>query len=189
MCHGCGKACRVRSEIQRPRAERILRTARHAFGPGRCAWVACDHLGRWRPFRPRGFSQDRRASVPAETFTTHADAIAHRLALRQDEIKKVILGIDDNGPVLFRRFIGHYLPEVFRINLADIDGGDRKYLIVLRGIPSAIGGIEVRFHWDVQCKGSEIVHLAAARKNRKSQQKGSTVQHFLLRLELDVMRV
>ena len=42
---------------------------------------------------------------------------------------------------------------------------------------------------DVQCKGSEIVHLAAARKNRKISKKFSTVQHFLLRLELDVMRV
>ncbi len=95
------------AEIERTRAERIALPARHE---ARQIGLAIDHfLGRM-PVRPFRHFADAFDPGPGEALASDADAVAHRLALAEDEIKEGVGRIDDDGSGRLGRRIGDDLP-------------------------------------------------------------------------------
>src|SRR5262249_62216947 len=72
------------AEIERARAERIVRTARHM---AREVGPAPQHLRGRRPGRPFALGADALDAAPAEAVAPDADAVAQRLTIAQHEIK------------------------------------------------------------------------------------------------------
>src|SRR6201999_3895180 len=82
------------AEIHRARAERI---AGAAGDEARQIGLARDHLGWRRPIRPFLLVGDGLDAGPGETLASDADAVAHRAAAAEHEIKHCVAGIDDDG--------------------------------------------------------------------------------------------
>src|SRR5690606_41814669 len=70
------------------RAERIAQAGVHAIAIFCQLRLALDHGRRWRPGRPFPLHGDARRTGPAETFSTHTNAVTHGLAFRHDEIDR-----------------------------------------------------------------------------------------------------
>ena len=88
------------AEIERARAHRIARTARHE---ARQIRLALDHLRRRRPVGPFRLPGDLEQSLPLEAFAADADAVADRPVVSLNEVEIAIGGIDDDRP---RRLVG-----------------------------------------------------------------------------------
>src|SRR5207249_11910941 len=82
------------AEIHRARAEGIARAARHE---ARQIGLALDHLRGRRPVRPLGLALDRLHAGPSEAFTTHANAVPHRLAAGEYQVKVRVRRVDDDS--------------------------------------------------------------------------------------------
>src|ERR1700722_890382 len=81
-------------EIERPRAERIVRAARHM---ARQIGTAQQHLGRRRPVRPFGLAADPLDARPFEAWTPYADAVAQRLSVWLDQEQEPVRRVHDKG--------------------------------------------------------------------------------------------
>ena len=79
------------AEVKRARAERIAVAAGHE---ARQVGLAFDHFGRWIPVGPFRHPGDTLGARPGEALTPNADAVAHRLAVAQNEIKIGIGRVD-----------------------------------------------------------------------------------------------
>ena len=101
-------------DIHRARAQRIARAAgRHA----RQIRLPRNHLGRRIPVRPLGLALDRFHARPGKAFAADPDAVAERLAVAEDVIKKGVRRIDDDGAGRFLAGIADDLPFQARIEL------------------------------------------------------------------------
>src|SRR5450759_2512675 len=91
------------AEIEGARTERIARPSRHE---ARQIRLALDHLLRRSPIRPRRHPRDAFGSRPGEAFAADADAVAHSLAVAEDEIEIGARRVDDDrscrllGPIV-----------------------------------------------------------------------------------------
>src|SRR6266403_4583716 len=95
-----------RAQIHGAGAEGISDAAFHVarqVGPPR------QHLRGWGPARPLLFCGDAVDAGPAKAVAADADAVAKRLALRQDEVKPPFGGVDVNGAGLILAYKAHYL--------------------------------------------------------------------------------
>ena len=81
-------------KVERAGAERIIDAAGHR---GRQAFDALVDIGRGRPFRPFRHVADAGDAGEGESFLADGDAITDRLAAILDQIKVVIIGVDDDG--------------------------------------------------------------------------------------------
>src|SRR5258705_13142924 len=91
---GAVNAIKRRAEIHGARAKRVVDAARHVarqVGPPR------QHLRRRGPARPFLFRGDAVDAGPAKAVAADTDAVAKRLALRQDEVKPPLGGVYENG--------------------------------------------------------------------------------------------
>src|SRR5258706_1393466 len=103
---GAVNAIKRRAEIHGAGAERIVEAACHMarqIGPPR------QHLRGWGPARPFLFRGDAVDAGPAKAVAADTDAVAKRLALRQDEVKPPFGGVDVNGAGLILAYKAHYL--------------------------------------------------------------------------------
>src|SRR5262249_36211794 len=95
------------AEIKRPRSQRIAGTA---ADPARQIGLARHHLRRRDPIRPFGLANDCFNSRPGEALASDADAIAHRHAVAERQIKESVPGIDDDGARRLIARIRNHLP-------------------------------------------------------------------------------
>src|SRR5258707_4673878 len=103
---GAVNAIKRRAEIHGAGAERGVEAACHMarqVGPPR------QHLRRRGPARPFLFRGDAVDAGPAKAIAADTDAVAKRLALRQDEVKPPFGGVDVNGAGLILAYKAHYL--------------------------------------------------------------------------------
>src|SRR6202158_1976642 len=96
---GAVNAIQRRAQIHGAGAKRIVDAARHVarqIGPTR------QHLRGRGPARPFPLRRDAVDAAPAKAVAADTDAVAKRLALRQDEIKPPLGGVYVNGagPIL-----------------------------------------------------------------------------------------
>jgi hypothetical protein len=126
------------ADIHGARAERITGAARdHARQIG----LALDHLGRRIPIRPLGLAHDRMHARPGEAFAADADAVAHRLAVAEDEIKEGVRRIDDDGAGRLTRRIGDDLALEARVH------GLVHRRVIIRGGRRAGGARKANRDW------------------------------------------
>ena len=115
-CHGCDRACGPDRARVRPTGSRS--TGHHAWQ----IRLALDHL-RWRePIRPFFHPGDALGARPGEAVTAHANAVAHRLAVPQHEIKIGIRRIDDDRA---RRLLGGEINATAFSGSAAVPSADR----------------------------------------------------------------
>src|SRR5947207_2919325 len=103
---GAVNAIKRRAQIHGAGAERVVGAARHMarqVGPSR------QHLRGRGPARPFPFRRDPVDAGPAKAVAADTDAVAKRLALRQDEIKPPLGGVYVNGARLILADKAHYL--------------------------------------------------------------------------------
>src|SRR6266478_8537513 len=103
---GAVNAIKRRAEIHGAGAERIVDAARHMarqVGPPR------QHLRRRGPARPFLFRGDAVDAGPAKAVAADTDPVAKRLALRQDEVKPPLGGVDVDGAGLILAYKAHHL--------------------------------------------------------------------------------
>src|SRR5712675_1369465 len=103
---GAVNAIKRRAEIHGAGAERIVEAACHMarqIGPPR------QHLRGWGPARPFLFRGDAVDAGPAKAVAADADAVAKRLALRQDEVKPPLGGVYENRTGLILADKAHHL--------------------------------------------------------------------------------
>src|SRR5690606_6711782 len=140
-------------QIEGARAEGVVQPGRHAIAPLGEFGLALDHCRWWRPGRPFALHGDAGRALPLETFAANADAIAHGLAITQDKVKELFLGIDDHRAGLFFRLISHDLAVILARHLAY---GDARQLIASIDARPVIVGKDA--HWSdsaapSQCRG------------------------------------
>src|SRR5271165_4620692 len=116
-------------EVKRAGAERIVETSWHAAGVFGRLGLALDHLLGRRPDGPFGLAPDVSVTAPQELRAADIGAIAGGVSVAFDAVKIVVAGIDDNRAGRFIAVVAHYLAKIFRIDLADIDRRDRKFLV------------------------------------------------------------
>jgi hypothetical protein len=96
------------AQIHGPSAERIAGPARHK---SREVGLTRKHVC-WRtPIRPFCFPGHCLFTRPCEALTANADAVAYRLPGIQDEIKKCVSRIDDNGARRLMVYVVNDLPN------------------------------------------------------------------------------
>src|SRR5690606_10267055 len=69
---------------------------------------------------------DRRPAIPAESLTTYADAVAKRTRVAEHQIQKARIRVDDDRAGPFGRLIKYLLPQISRIDPADVDRRNGK---------------------------------------------------------------
>src|SRR5690606_31384323 len=87
-------AIQCRAEIDRPRAERVVRSALHI------AWqirLTLQHLLGRPPIRPFALLRNFVRAGPAESVAADADAVADRAGLALHVIEPALLGVYDDG--------------------------------------------------------------------------------------------
>src|SRR5439155_7401516 len=94
------------AEIHGARAERI---GRPAGDEARQIGLALDHLRRRGPIRPLRLALDALDAGPGEALAADADAVAHRLAVAEHEVKIRVRRIDDDGA---RRLAGAIVDDL-----------------------------------------------------------------------------
>src|SRR5882672_1420913 len=92
---GAVDAIERRSQIHRPRAERIVDAARHV---ARQVGTPSQHLDRRSPARPFLLRGNAVGSTPAEAVAADADAVADRLAVTEHEIEPALGSADVDRP-------------------------------------------------------------------------------------------
>src|SRR6266403_3136398 len=103
---GAVNAIKRRAQIHGPRPERVVDAARHMarqVGPPR------QHLRGRGPARPFLFRGDAVDAGPAKAVAADTDPVAKRLALRQDEVKPPLGGVDVDGAGLILAYKAHHL--------------------------------------------------------------------------------
>ena len=70
-----------------------------------------DHFSGRIPIGPFRHPRDPLGARPGEAFAADTDAVAHRLRVVQDEVKKRALGIDDHGARRLAAGVVDYLPD------------------------------------------------------------------------------
>jgi hypothetical protein len=78
------------AEIERARAERVVRPAAHEM---RQVGPALQHFLRRPPVRPFALHRDEFDAGPGESRAAHPDAVAQRLAARLDQIEALTIQI------------------------------------------------------------------------------------------------
>src|SRR5258708_1334042 len=99
-------AIKRRAQIHGAGAERVVEAACHVarqIGPPR------QHLRRRGPARPFLFRRDAVGAAPAKAVAADTDAVAKSLALRQDEVKPPLGGVDVNGAGFILAYKAHHL--------------------------------------------------------------------------------
>src|SRR5687768_11682655 len=107
-------------EIERPGAEGVARTSRHAPPPAPRLAVARLHLRRGIPGGPFGLSLDGGGAGPCEAVPTHRDAISPGHPRSEDEIKETRIRIDHDRARLLRACVAHELRQKLRLDLCII---------------------------------------------------------------------
>src|SRR5262249_22082756 len=102
-----------RAEIHGAGAERVLRPAFHV---ARQIGTALEHFGRRRPIRPFTLAGDVVNARPGEAGPADADAVTDRGAVILDQIKKTLVGIDDDGAGTFPAVVVDDLFQVARMD-------------------------------------------------------------------------
>ena len=122
-------------EIERARAERIVRAACQATGSQRGLQMrpARHHFSGRRPVRPFGLAGDCRPARPAIGLGPGCHAIAHGTLARQDEVEKLHLRIDNNGPRLLAGRIVNLIAFVGEVHLLLRNAGDEIAVTVGQG--------------------------------------------------------
>src|SRR6187399_1763582 len=82
-----------RADIEGARAERIVESALHV---GRQARLAPAHLGGRGPARPLALAAEPVRAAPFEAVAGRADAVAHGLAVAENEVEVLLAGDDDD---------------------------------------------------------------------------------------------
>src|SRR5829696_857980 len=114
--------------MERAGPERVVEAARHAAGPFGRLGLALDHLPGRGPGRPFGLAPDIRVAVPPEPVATDIGAVASGGSVALDAVDVVIAGIDDDRAGPFLAVVANRPAMVFRIDLADVDRGNREFL-------------------------------------------------------------
>src|SRR6202521_3803986 len=125
-------------EVERPRAERIVRAAGHALGQFR---LAQQHFLRRNPVGPFGLAADVGGAAPREALAADADAVTDRRVALAQEVEKMVLGVDHERARLLAVSERHELTaecgiEFLEGDLADLEltGGDRADVPLVLGL-------------------------------------------------------
>src|SRR5690606_37174624 len=113
-------------QIKGARAEGVVQPGRHAVAPLGEFGLTLDHCRWWRPGRAFALHGDERGALPLESFAANAHAVAHGLALAEDKLMELFLGIDDHRAGLFFRLISRDLAVILARHLVY---GDARQLI------------------------------------------------------------
>ena len=153
------------AKIHRARAEGIARAARHE---ARQIGLALDHLRGRRPVRPLGLALDRLHAGPSEAFTTHANAVPHRLAAGEYQVKVRVRRVDDDSAgrlagTVIDNLAAQLATRLVRVILR-VGVGRRGHRLAL--------GAEQRLEWIERIRGSR---RGGARHN-ESRDRGDGLQ-------------
>ena len=102
------------AEVHGARTEWVVRSAFHALWQVR---LALAHFCRRMPDRPFSLARDVLDAAPLEALTADADAEAHCLAARLDEVEILAAGIDDNRSGLLVCLVLDFLGQELGVHL------------------------------------------------------------------------